>query len=196
MKNLGVLFISMILAASGMMAQGTWNIDPSHTNIGFAIDHMVISEVTGKFNTFEGKLKANGEAIEGSQISFSANVGSIDTENEKRDAHLKSPDFFDAANHPKITFKSTSVTKTGDKTYTVKGDLTIRGTTKEVELALKHNGTVKDPYGNTRAGFKLSGEINRMDYGLKWNSALETGGLVVGEEVRIICNIEVIKTGS
>ena len=194
MKKLGLFIIGMLLVASGAIAQASWNLDPSHTTIGFAVNHMVISEVNGQFKTYEGSLTTTGDDLAGSQISFSADVASIDTENEKRDGHLKSPDFFDAANHPKLTFKSSSVKKTGDDTYKVAGTLTIRGNSKEVEFDLKHNGTIKDPYGNTRAGFKLTGAINRMEYGLKWSAALETGGLVVDDEVRIICNIEAIKS--
>ena len=194
MKKLGTLIAAMLLAMGSIFAQATWNIDASHTTIGFAVDHMVISEVTGKFNSYEGSLSANGEDLESGQISFSADIASIDTENAKRDGHLKSPDFFDATNHPKLTFKSSSIKKTGDKTYKVAGTLTMRGTSKEVEFDLKHNGTIKDPYGNTRAGFKLTGAVNRMEYGLKWSATMEAGGLVVGDEVRIICNIEAVKS--
>lgn len=192
MKKLSILIAGLLIASSAAFAQKTWNIDPSHTDINFAVEHMVISEVEGSFHDFEAKVVTKGESLEGAEISFTAQVASIDTDNEQRDGHLKSADFFDAETYPTLTFKSTGIEKTGEGTYKLTGDLTIHGTTKQVVLDVKHKGTINDPYGNERAGFKLTGTINRFDFGLKWNAALEAGGLVVGEEVDINCNIEVI----
>ena len=192
MKNLSILFVAILFSISTAFGQKTWNIDQSHSNIGFTVTHMVISEVEGTFDDFEGSVVESDQGLEGATINFKANVASIDTDNEKRDGHLKSADFFDTEKYPELTFASKSFTHTDGKNYKLVGDLTLKGVTKEVELAVKFNGTVKDGWGNERAGFKIIGEINRFDYGLNWNAALETGGLVVSEEVAFDINVEVI----
>ena len=185
------LLLSLIALVT--TAQNTWNIDASHTNVNFEVSHMVISDVEGTFKTFDGTVISSESDFSDAKISFTVDVNSIDTDNEMRDNHLKSPDFFEASKYEKITFTSTKFTKVKGENYLLEGDLTIKGITKKIQLDVVYNGTIKDPYGNTRAGFKLNGKINRFDYGLKWNATLESGGLVVGEEVSIEANVEVVK---
>jgi polyisoprenoid-binding protein YceI len=168
----------------------TWNIDRAHTGVIFSVSHMVISEVSGYFREFDGKLTSTKDDFEDSQVEVTVKTGSINTDNETRDKHLKSADFFDAAKFPEMTFISKSFKKTGEDTYDMTGDLTIKGTTKTITLETKLNGVIKDPYGNTRSGWKASSSVNRFDYGLSWNNLLETGGLIVGKEVKITINAE------
>lgn len=170
-----------------------WTIDPLHSEVTFKVKHLVISSVTGKFSSIEGNIESSKDDFTDAKIEFSASVDSISTGNDQRDGHLKSPDFFDAANHPKVKFVSTQVSKKDDKDYVVKGDLTIRGVTKPVELQVEFGGTQKDFYGNTVAGFELSGKINRQDFGLQWSAVTETGGIVVSDEVKIFANVELHK---
>ena len=174
-------------------AQTNWSFDQAHSTIGFEVTHLVITDVEGEFHEYEGTVTTKGETFENADITFTVDVNSIDTENEKRDGHLKSEDFFNAEKHPKMTFKSTSMKKTGENTYKLKGNLTIRGTTKPIELDVVHNGTVEDPWGNTKAGFSISGKLNRFDYGLKWNKTTELGGAVVGKEVRLDIDVQLMK---
>ncbi|MEZ4828852.1 MAG: YceI family protein [Bacteroidia bacterium] len=192
MKNLIILTLIAFWGLNAGLAQKTWNADGSHSNINFTVTHMVISEVDGSFKDFTASAVTKGEGFENAEISFSAKVASVNTDNTQRDQHLQSADFFDAANYPEISFKSKSFTSDGNGKYKLTGDLTMHGVTKEVVLDVVNKGTVKDPWGNERSGFKLSGAVNRFDYGLKWNMALEAGGLVVGEEVQINCNIELV----
>jgi polyisoprenoid-binding protein YceI len=175
------------------MATTTWSIDPSHSEVQFKVKHLVISTVTGSFGTFEGQLKTEGEDFTNAQVSFSADVNSISTGNEQRDAHLKAPDFFDAATYPKLTFESVSFTNTGTDTYEVVGNLTLRGVTKSITLQVEFGGIQQDFYGNTKAGFEISGKINRKDFGLTWSATTEAGGIVVSDEVRLLMNIQVAK---
>jgi polyisoprenoid-binding protein YceI len=170
-----------------------WNIDPAHSEIGFKVKHLVISTVSGKFNSFEGKIESEKEDFTDAKISFSADINSIHTGNEQRDGHLKSPDFFDADNHAKLTFTSTGIKHKGGSDYKVTGDLTIRGVTKPIELNAEFGGTQTDFYGNTVAGWELTGKLNRQDYGLKWSAVTEAGGIVVSDEVKIVANVEVVK---
>jgi polyisoprenoid-binding protein YceI len=170
-----------------------WVIDPMHTEIHFKARHLVIATVTGSFEKFQGAAVSSDEDFNNPQIEFSADVNSINTNQEARDAHLKSADFFDAANHPNVTFTSTAFKKTGDSEAVLTGDLTIRGVTKPVELKVGLGGSIVDPYGNLKAGFELSGKINRKEYGLVWNALTETGNMVVGDEIRILANIELMK---
>lgn len=193
MKSIKLAVLIILFAASFSFAQTSWGIDNSHSKIGFSVTHLVITEVDGFFKDFAGSVISNGENFEGSKIEFTAKTASIFTDNEKRDNHLRSDDFFNAEKFPNLTFVSKSFTKVNDKKYKLVGDLTIRDVTKEVALDVVYNGTVKDPWGNTKAGFKLNGEINRFDYGLKWNAAIETGGLVVGENVTITANLELVQ---
>jgi polyisoprenoid-binding protein YceI len=192
MKLSKILWL-LILAVSTNFAQTNWSVDKAHSKIGFSVTHMVISQVEGQFNSFDAKIVTDGDNFENAKIDFSADVNSINTDNEKRDNHLKSDDFFNAEKFPKMTFKGKSFKKVDGKNYILVGDLTIRDVTKEVSLNVKFNGIVKDPWGNTKAGFKITGEVNRFDYGLKWNAALETGGLVAGEDVTLDINLELAK---
>lgn len=195
MKPFKSFFLVLLFAATSVFAQNDveWKFDKAHSKVGFNVSHMVISDVEGQFNKFEGSVKSKStDNFEGADVAFTADVNSIDTDNEKRDNHLKSGDFFNASEYPQMKFESKSFEKVDEKNYKLVGDLTIRGTTKEVELDVTHNGTVQG-MGKTRAGFKVTGTINRFDFGLKWNKTLETGGLVVGKEVTININTELIK---
>lgn len=193
-----ILTAAVAFAALTAGAQVTWKVDNSHSKLGFSVTHMMVSETEGKFKVYEGTADSKTETdFTDAKIDFSADVNSINTEDEKRDGHLKSKDFFDAEQYPKITFKSTSMKKNakgGATAYTLKGDLTMHGVTKPVTLnAIGASKTAKDPYGNIKYGFKVTGTINRKDFGLAWNAALETGGVAVSEEVKIDLNIELNK---
>jgi polyisoprenoid-binding protein YceI len=170
-----------------------WKIDAYHTSLNFSARHMVISNVTGKFKEVAGEIRTKGEGLENAEITATVNVNSIDTNVADRDTHLKSADFFDAANHPEIKFKSTSIRKKGDNEYEVTGDLSIRGITKPITLQVEQTEVITDPYGMTRTGFEIKGSINRFDYDLKWNALLETGGAVVGKDIKISGDVEFIK---
>lgn len=174
---------------------GTWGVDAVHSNVKFTVTHLVISEVDGTFKVFDGSMTATKEDFSDAKINFSVDVNTINTDNEMRDGHLKSDDFFNAEKFAKMNFSSTSFKKVSGNKYELKGNLTIRDITKPVTLEVTYGGTVKDPYGNVKAGFKAKGKIKRFDYGLKWNAATEAGGAVVGDEVEILCNIQMVKKG-
>lgn len=194
MKKLSILLSLVLIASLGMYAQKTtYGFDKAHTNVRFSIAHMVISEVDGNFSDFDGKVVTSKEDFTDADISFKINVESINTDDAKRDEHLRSPDFFDVANNPEITFESKSMEKISEKEYKLTGDLSMNGKTKSVTLDVKYGGTIVDPWGNTKAGFKITGTINRLDWGLKYNSVMDSGGLLIGEEVDIVCNVELIK---
>jgi len=176
------------------MATTNWALDAMHSELHFKVKHMMVSTVTGSFTKFEVNVSTEGEDLTTARINFSADVDSINTGNAQRDGHLKSPDFFDIANHPKITFESTSMQKVSDENYKLHGNLSMHGVTHPIELSVEYGGTAKDPYGNTRAGFNLEGKINRKDYGLVYNALLETGGVAISEEVKILANLEFIKS--
>ena len=164
-----------------------------HSEIIFKVKHLVISTVTGKFEKFEGSVLTNGDDWNGAEVEFSADVNSINTGVGDRDSHLKSADFFDAENHPKLTYKSTSFKKTDDDEFVMNGDMTIRGTTRPLEIKVSFGGIMVDPWGNTKAGFELSGKINRKEFGLHWNAVTEAGGMVVADEVKLSLNVELAK---
>lgn len=170
-----------------------WIIDTAHSEIGFKVKHLVISTVSGKFNHFEGRAETEGDDFNHAKISFSADIDSIDTNVADRNAHLKSPDFFDAANHPKLSFVSTSFTNKGGDDYELTGDITIRGTTKRITLNAELGGIGPNAYGQTTAGFEITGKINRKDFNLNWSAVTEAGGIVVSDEVRLVMNVELIK---
>lgn len=193
MKTLKMVAVLLIITCSFNFAQSIWKFDKSHSRIGFTVSYLVITDVEGYFNDFDGTITSNGDDFQDATIEFSANVASINTDNEKRDQHLQSDDFFNAEKFPKLTFKSKSFKKIDDKNFKLVGDLTMRDVTKEVELEVVYNGIVNDPWGNTKAGFSLRGEVNRFDYNLKWNKTVEAGGLVVSEEVKIIANLTLVK---
>lgn len=170
-----------------------WNIDPAHSEIGFAAKHMMISTVRGRFSEISGYIEFEEGAPEDSKIDVEIDVASVDTRQEPRDEHLRSADFFDAENHPVMKFVSTKVDKVKGNEYKVTGDLTIRGTTKPVTLDATFEGVHPDPWGGTRAGFTATGKINRHDFGLNWNAAIEAGGVVVGPEIKIQLEVEAVK---
>ncbi|HEX9250857.1 MAG TPA: YceI family protein, partial [Ignavibacteriaceae bacterium] len=163
----------------------TWKIDAAHSEVNFKVKHMLISTVRGNFDNFDATIETNKEDFSDAVIKFEADVNTINTNNERRDTHLKSADFFDAENNQKMVFESTSVKKTSDFEMQVKGNLTLRGVTKEVTLDVIYNGIVSGFGDSTIAGFEVRGKINRFDYGLKWNALTEAGGVVVSNEVKI-----------
>ncbi|HMI08425.1 MAG TPA: YceI family protein [Flavobacterium sp.] len=175
------------------MSTTKWVIDPTHSEIGFKVKHMMFTNVSGKFQKFEASIATEGDTFENAKIEFTGAIDSLSTGNADRDGHLLSADFFDAAQYPEITFKATAVKKVDESDYEIIGDLTLHGVTKSVKLAAEYSGQMKDPWGNTKAGFALEGKINRKDWGLNWNAALETGGVLVGEEVRLAIELQFIK---
>ena len=170
-----------------------WTIDKAHTEIGFKIKHLVISTVSGKFTSFEGKLEGEPEDFKNAKISFAADVDSIHTGNEQRDGHLKSADFFDAANYSKLTFTSIKIEQKDGSEYKVTGDLTIKDVTKPVTLNVEFGGIQNNLYGQTVAGFEITGKINRQDFGLTWSAVTEAGGIVVSDEVKLVIDAELVK---
>lgn len=189
-----ILITAALIAQVALFAQTKWNVDVVHSSVKFTVEHLVIAEVDGAFKTFNGSMTSTKPDFAGSAIDFTVDVNSINTDNEKRDAHLKSDDFFNAAKYPKMTFKSTSFKKVSGNKYALVGNLTIRDVTKSVTFDVTYGGTANDGYGNTKAGFKASTVIKRFDYGLKWNSLTEAGGMTVGSDVTIDLRLEFAKT--
>jgi polyisoprenoid-binding protein YceI len=181
--------VALFLVVSAW-SQGKWTVDPIHSKIGFNVTHLVISQVDGSFKKYTGTMTAAKPDFTDAKIDFTVDVASISTENEMRDNHLKSDDFFNAEKFPQMTFTSTSLTKTEGNKYVLEGDLKIRDITRKVKFDVVFGGTMKDGYGNTKAGFKATTTINRIDYGLKWNALTEAGGAVVSPEVNIVLNLE------
>ena len=180
------------MADAQVLQAQKWAIDPAHTEVQFKVKHLVISTVTGRFDKFEGSVHTENENFDGAEVEFSIDVNSISTNSADRDNHLKSDDFLTEEKHPHITFKNGKLVKSGDD-YELKGDLTIRETTKPVTLEVEYNGTVNDPWGNAKAGFELKGKINRKDFGLTWNTVTETGGVLVGEDVKMEISVQLSK---
>lgn len=175
------------------MATTKWSLDPTHSELQFKVKHLMISTVTGNIKTFSADLTTNEENdFSDADISFSGEINSLSTGNTDRDNHLKGTDFFDAEQYPFVTFNSISVEKDGSD-YIVKGNLTLKGETKPVKLNAEFGGIATDPWGNTKAGFTISGKINRSEFGLTWNAALETGGVMVSEEVKIQGELQFVK---
>lgn len=174
--------------------QQSWVVDKMHSNVNFSVSHLVISEVDGSFKVFDGKITAAKEDFTDAKIEFSVDVNSINTDNSMRDDHLKGDDFFNAATYPKMTFTSTSFKKISGNKYKLEGDMTIRNVTKRMSFDVVYGGIAKDPYGNIKAGFKASGTINRLQYGLKWNTMTEAGGAVVGADVDLKVKLEFAKS--
>ena len=169
-----------------------WNMDPEHSTIEFRVTHMVVSKTAGRFTDYAGFIDMDAEIGAVKAIEATIKAGSVNTNHEKRDTHLRNADFLDVEHYPTITFKMKSYKKTAEG-YMAVGDLTLHGVTKEITLAGHYNGTMKDPWGNTRAGFSAEGKLNRKDFGLVWNKTLDSGGLIVGDEVQIRLDIECIK---
>ena len=174
------------------MATTKWVLDPMHSEVQFKIKHLVISTVTGAFKKFDGSAETEGDSFDNAQVRMSLDVDSIDTNQEQRDQHLKADDFFAVATFPHITFESTGLTKSGSD-YTLTGNLTIKDVTKPVTLDVEYGGTATDFYGNTKAGFEVSGKINRKDFGLTWEGITEAGSIVVGEDVKLIASVQFAK---
>ncbi|KOS04726.1 hypothetical protein AM493_00695 [Flavobacterium akiainvivens] len=175
------------------MATTKWVLDPTHSEVTFKVKHLMFTNVSGNFTKFEATAESEDDGFNGASFSFSADVDSINTNNADRDGHLKSGDFFDAAQFPTISFKSTSVSKESEDELDITGDLTIHGVTKSVTLDVEFGGIQKDPWGNVKSGFSVTGKINRKDFGLSWNAALETGGVMLGEEVKLALELQFVK---
>jgi polyisoprenoid-binding protein YceI len=171
----------------------TYNIDAAHSEITFKIKHLMITNVNGRFTKFEGKMVTENDSFENADIDFEADIDSINTNNEQRDGHLRTGDFFDAAQYPKLTFKSTSFEKQSDEIYKLNGNLTLHGVTKPITMSAEFGGASTDFYGNAKIGFELTGSLKRKDYGLEWNAALETGGVALSDEVKLMLDIQMIK---
>lgn len=194
--------LALSLAASTVAAQAApaaapapaglteWSIDSSHTSIGFTVPHMVVSEVDGQFKQYKGQALLDEKNLQNSQVSFSIDAASVDTNDAKRDEHLRSPDFFDAAKFPQLTFKSTKITKAGSS-YKLQGDLTIHGVTKNVTLTANVSDSVTSPWGKLVRSVKITGKIKRADFGLTWNKNLDKGGLLVGDTVDLNLKLEI-----
>jgi polyisoprenoid-binding protein YceI len=174
------------------MATSHWDFDLSHSSINFHVRHLMVSKVHGRFSTWSGSLELDDEDLTKSRLDVTIDAASVDTKEDKRDEHLRSADFFDVATYPTLAFKSTNITRDGDD-YRVEGNLTIHGVTRAVTLKVEGGDQVKDPWGNTRTGFSAKTSINRKDFGLHWNVALEAGGFVVGDKIEITLEIEAIK---
>ncbi|MBD8489674.1 YceI family protein [Echinicola sp. CAU 1574] len=174
------------------MSTTKWTIDPTHSEINFKAKHLVISTVTGKFKKFAGEAEVESEDFNGAKVSFTADIDSIDTNQSDRDAHLKSGDFFDAEKYPQLKFSNGVLEKEGGE-YVLKGELTIKETTKPIELSVDFGGVADDPYGNTKAGFELEGKISRKEYGLTWNAVTEAGSVVVGDQIKILASVQLVK---
>lgn len=190
MKKIHLFLALMIGGSSAAFSQATWTIDNVHSKIGFSVTHMAVAETEGKFNEYQGTVVSKSDNFDGAEVNFTAKVASIDTDNERRDGHLKSGDFFDAEKHPEITFKGNLV-KAGAK-YKLKGNLTMKGITKPVEFDVTGGQTVDTGRG-TKSGFKFTGTINRQDYGLSWSNKTPGGEMVVGDEVELVVKVELDK---
>jgi polyisoprenoid-binding protein YceI len=175
------------------MTTTKWALDPTHSEIGFKVKHMMFTNVSGNFTSFNVTAETSGDDFAGSKIEFTADTASVNTNNEQRDGHLKSGDFFDAETFPKISFSATSYAQVSGSDYELVGNLTIKDVTKSVTLNVENGGLMKDPWGNNKAGFTVSGKINRKDWGLNWNTPLETGGLMLSEDVSISAEVQYVK---
>jgi polyisoprenoid-binding protein YceI len=187
---------SLLLVFASLARAEKWEIDVAHSSVGFSVRHMVVTKTHGKFNEFTGYIDFDGKNVENGSVEITAQIASIDTDNKKRDDHLRGPDFFDAEKFPTMTFKSKKVIKGSGSEFKLVGDLTIKDVTKEVTFDCEFNGVINDPMGNTHAGFSAVVKINRQDFNVKWSKSLDAGGLVVGDEVKISLEIEAVKTQS
>ncbi len=170
----------------------TWQLDNVHTHVGFSVKHMMVTTVRGQFRSYRGKVNLNPKDFTRSTFEGEIDVASIDTGNVDRDNHLRTNDFFDAPNHPTITFKSTRIEAKGDSEYVVHGDITLRGVTRPIALEVDYLGSAKNPYGKTVAGLSVRGTLNRKDFGVNFNAVLETGGVAIGEKVKLEVDVEVV----
>lgn len=170
-----------------------WSIDPVHSEIGFKVKHMMFTNVSGKFENYDANIISEGDNFEDATIEFTADVNSINTNNKDRDNHLRSADFFHAEQYPRLNFRSSELKKIDDDNYEMYGDLTIRGVTKPVKLDVEFGGFMKDPWGNYKAALNIKGKLNRKEWGLNWNAALEAGGVLVSEEVKLISELQLVR---
>jgi len=184
-----ILAVAVLLLSSSALRAETYDIDASHSQVGFRIKHLV-GKVPGRFTKFSGTIDFTPGKPETWKVDAKIDPASINTDNEKRDGHLRAPDFFDVAKHPEMAFKSTKVTDVKGETAKLHGDLTMHGVTKPVVLNLELGGTTKDPWGNTKAGFTATGKVNRKDFGIVWNKTLDTGSLMLGEDVEVSIDVE------
>ena len=191
-KRVFAIFGAVLILAVSSRAD-TWHFDKPHSSVNFTVRHMVIAKVNGDFKDFEGTVNFDGKNVESGSVDVTIQVASIETENERRDNHLRSADFFDVEKYPLMTFKSKKIEKDEGSDYKMTGDLTIRDVTREVTLDVEFNGTIVDPWGATRAGFSATGEIDRQDFGVKWNKPLENGGFLVSDMVEIRIEAELVK---
>ena len=190
-KTLTIFGLALLLSAGVASAQSTYSIDTAHSNVGFKNRHLV-AKVSGSFNEFDGTIKTDFENLDNSSVEFVIKTASIDTANEKRDGHLRSPDFFDADNHPEITFKSSKITRKDEDTFEVAGILNMRGVNQPVVLNVEYLGEMQ-AMGGTRAGYEISTTINRQDFDVSWNRALDQGGVVLGDDVEVLINLAAVK---
>jgi polyisoprenoid-binding protein YceI len=186
------LAAALLALATAAPAADTYAVDKNHSEVSFQVKHL-ISQVRGRFTDFEGTFALDPAKPEASSVDFRIKAASIDTANADRDKHLRTADFFDVEKHPEVSFKSTSIKKTGDNAYTVTGQFTMHGVTKTLVLPVTFTGAMKDPGGNDRVGFELGTTLNRKDYGIVWNKALDAGGVVLGDDVRITINLSLVK---
>lgn len=170
-----------------------WSLDPSHSHIGFKVKHLMVTNVRGVFDGYHGSIYTTVDDFSDAEIDLAIDTGSVSTGDSKRDGHLKSPDFFDAENFKEINFKGTTLERTSENKYVLHGDLSIKGVTKRIKLDVEFNGIVKDPWGAKKAGFEITGKISRKEFGLTWNATLEAGGVMVGDDVAINCEIQLIQ---
>ncbi|GAB3816480.1 YceI family protein [Pontibacter rugosus] len=178
------------------MATTKWVVDPTHSEVQFKVKHLMITTVTGYFGSFNVEVETEDDDFtKATRTVFTADVDSISTNNEQRDTHLKSPDFFDAENHGQVRFEGKDYEKKGDDEYKLSGDLTIRGVTKPITVNVEFGGVVVDPYGQTKAGFTISGKINRKEFGLSWDAVTEAGNVVVSDEIKLQSEIQLVKQG-
>lgn len=180
--------------ATETLTKVKWVIDPSHSEIAFKVKHLMITNVKGVFREFDASIYTTGDDFITSEVDFFMNPASIDTGDAKRDSHLTGPDFFDVEKYKQISFVGDTIEKGKDeKSYKLYGNLTIRGIKKQIKLDVEFGGVMKDPYGNEKAGFSITGKVNRKDWGLTWNAMLEAGGLMLSDEVHIICEVQLVK---
>ena len=191
-RNLMLVALAVI-AVSASAQTDQWQIDKVHSTVGFSVRHMVVAKTTGEFNEFDGSLGFDGQNLAAGTVEVNVQMASVDTDDAKRDEHLRGADFFDVANFPTMIFKSKKVIPGKDGAFQLVGDLTIRGTTKEVTFDCEFHGVINDPWGNTRAGFSAGTKINRQDFKVSWSKALDTGGVVVGDEVTVQLELEWVK---
>lgn len=175
------------------MAKTKWILDPTHSDLGFKIRHLMIANVSGSFKEFNVELETEGADFSTADVNATASIASIFTNNEQRDAHLRNSDFFEVENYPELTFKSTQVKRIDNESFKIFGDLNMKGITKPVQLNIEFNGLTKDPWGNQRAGFAVTGKINRSEWGLNFNTVLEAGGVALSDEVKIHGEIQLVK---